>query len=261
VAGPVGVGGVGEADAELEPAADGGDRLIVVDLPPARGPIGAPERPADRPAAEAERADDDSGWPEAALHDSGDHVNAGQARTLAAIIEVRPFGATATSQIAPSSAPATLGRVSKRDADRALELLLEHGVNHIERQIALGADGALEAAGESREEGLVRFIGVTRPGSPWRRWQRSLGRFPFDSALCPYNHVQMQDARHAETFETLGGALRGAQRRAADDQVAFKRGAGTAARRPRRPGTSRCATRTTSISLRTGCSAGRESSC
>ncbi len=32
---------------------------------------------------------------------------------------------------------------------------------------------------------------------------RSLERFPFDSVLLPYNHVQMQDARYAETFEAL----------------------------------------------------------
>jgi hypothetical protein len=33
--------------------------------------------------------------------------------------------------------------------------------------------------------------------------QRSLGRFDFDSVLCPYNWVQMQDQRYAETFEGL----------------------------------------------------------
>jgi hypothetical protein len=33
--------------------------------------------------------------------------------------------------------------------------------------------------------------------------RRSLERFPFDSVLLPYNHVQMQDARYAETFEAL----------------------------------------------------------
>jgi hypothetical protein len=33
--------------------------------------------------------------------------------------------------------------------------------------------------------------------------RRSLERFPFDSVLAPYNYVQMQDARYAETFEAL----------------------------------------------------------
>src|ERR671917_1413830 len=33
--------------------------------------------------------------------------------------------------------------------------------------------------------------------------RRSLDRFPFDSVLAPYNFVQMQDPRYAETFEAL----------------------------------------------------------
>ena len=68
----------------------------------------------------------------------------------------------------------------------------------------LGAGGALEAAIEAREEGLVRFIGVTGHGlSVPEMHRRSLERFAFDSVLCPYNYVQMQDARYAATFEAL----------------------------------------------------------
>ncbi|GAA5141640.1 aldo/keto reductase [Pseudonocardia adelaidensis] len=163
-----------------------------------------------------------------------------------------------------------MGSVSKRDADRTLELLLEHGVNHIdvaasygdaelriatwlrrhpgeffvatktgergyagareqirrsldrlgvdqidsiqlhnlvdviEWDTALSAGGALEAAIEAREEGLVRFIGVTGHGlSVPEMHRRSLERFPFDSVLCPYNYVQMQDPRYAQTFDNL----------------------------------------------------------
>jgi aryl-alcohol dehydrogenase-like predicted oxidoreductase len=165
---------------------------------------------------------------------------------------------------------AALAKVSQSVADRTLDLLLEHGVNHIdvaasygdaelriatwlrrhegeffvatktdertyrgareeirrsldrigvdhvdsiqlhnlvdviEWETALGADGALEAAIEAREEGLVRFIGVTGHGlSVPEIHRRSLERFPFDSVLCPYNYVQMQDQRYAETFEAL----------------------------------------------------------
>ncbi|MGI8555900.1 MAG: hypothetical protein ACR2LT_06045 [Pyrinomonadaceae bacterium] len=64
----------------------------------------------------------------------------------------------------------------------------------IEWEVALSADGALEAAIEAREEGLVRFIGVTGHGlSVPEMHRRSLQRFPFDSVLAPYNYVQMQD--------------------------------------------------------------------
>ena len=50
----------------------------------------------------------------------------------------------------------------------------------------------------------MRFIGVTGHGlSVPEMHRRSLERFPFDSVLCPYNFVQMQDARYASTFEAL----------------------------------------------------------
>src|SRR5215212_8987640 len=186
------------------------------------------------------------------------------------MIERAPFGATGHESSRAVFGAASLGSVSKADADRALELLLEHGVNHIdvaasygdaelriaswlqrnpgtffvatktgersyrgareeirrsldrlgvdrvdsiqlhnlvdviEWDIALSADGALEAAIEAREEGLVRFIGVTGHGlSVPEMHRRSLERFPFDSVLAPYNYVQMQDARYASTFEAL----------------------------------------------------------
>jgi aryl-alcohol dehydrogenase-like predicted oxidoreductase len=74
----------------------------------------------------------------------------------------------------------------------------------IDWEIALGPNGALEAAVEAREEGLVRFIGVTGHGLPVPEMhRRSLERFRFDSVLAPYNYTQMQDPRYAETFEAL----------------------------------------------------------
>src|SRR4051794_14601516 len=171
-----------------------------------------------------------------------------------------PFGATGHDSTRVIFGAAALGRVGKSEADAALDVLLGHGVNHIdvaasygdaelriapwlrrhegeffvatktgERtyrgareeirrsldrlgvdsvdsiqlhnlvdvidwETALGAGGALEAAIEAREEGLVRFIGVTGHGlSVPEMHRRSLERFAFDSVLCPYNYVQMQD--------------------------------------------------------------------
>ena len=181
-----------------------------------------------------------------------------------------PFGSTGHESSRTLFGAAALARVSHAAAERALELLLEHGVNHIdtaasygdaELRIAswlkrhpnrfflatktgqrdykgakeeiqrslerLGVDrvdliqlhnlvdviewetalrdgGALEAAIEAREEGLVRFIGVTGHGlSVAAMHRRSLERFAFDSVLLPYNFRQMQDARYAEEFEAL----------------------------------------------------------
>src|SRR3954467_9985215 len=148
------------------------------------------------------------------------------------MIATRPFGATGHESSRVIFGAAALWAAPQHEADGALELLLEHGINHIdtaasygdaelrlapwlrehrdrfflatktgkrdkagareeihrslarlgvdhvdllqlhnlvdviEWEFALREDGALEAAVEAREEGLVRFIGVTGPGLP-----------------------------------------------------------------------------------------------
>ena len=190
------------------------------------------------------------------------------------MIERAPFGATGHESSRVIFGAAALGDVSKADADRTLEVILEHGINHIdvaasygdaelrianwlkgendffvatktgertyaaareqirrsldrlgvdhvdsiqlhnlcdviEWDIALSSGGALEACLEARDEGLVRFIGVTGHGlSIPKMHTRSLERHAFDSVLCPYNSVQMQDPRYAETFDELAGICR-----------------------------------------------------
>ena len=177
-----------------------------------------------------------------------------------------PFGSTGHESSRVIFGGAALAEVDQDEADRALDVLLEHGINHIdvaasygdaelrvapwlrhyptcsschetgERAIAVHAStprssiglvldriaaptaqlstsssgtradpgGALDAAVEAREEGLVRFLGITGHGlSVPEIHRRSLDRFPFDSVLAPYNHVQMQDPRYAATFEAL----------------------------------------------------------
>jgi aryl-alcohol dehydrogenase-like predicted oxidoreductase len=186
------------------------------------------------------------------------------------VIATAPFGSTGHESSRTIFGAASLGDVSHADAGRTLELLLAHGVNHIdtaasygdsELRIAswlrrepnhfflatkmdardykgakesihrsldrLGVDhldliqlhnlvdviewetalrdgGALEAAVEARDEGLVRFIGVTGHGlSVAAMHRRSLERFAFDSVLLPYNIVQLRDPLYAEHFEAL----------------------------------------------------------
>lgn len=73
-----------------------------------------------------------------------------------------------------------------------------------EWEIALGPGGALEAAIEAQQQGLVRFIGVTGHGVGIAAMHlRSLERFDFDSVLLPYNYVLMQNPQYARDFETL----------------------------------------------------------
>ncbi len=86
-----------------------------------------------------------------------------------------------------------------------IDLIQLHNlVDEDEWATALGPGGALEAAIEARDAGLVRFIGVTGHGVTVARMHlRSLERFAFDSVLLPYNHVMMQNAAYAADFEEL----------------------------------------------------------
>jgi aryl-alcohol dehydrogenase-like predicted oxidoreductase len=186
------------------------------------------------------------------------------------MIPTQPFGSTEHNSTRTIFGAAALGRMQDDEAAPVLELLLKHGVNHIdtaaaygrserrvgtwmehhrgdfflatktgertykgardqfhhslerlrvdsvdllqlhnlvdpkEWQSALGPDGALAAAVEAREEGLVRFIGVTGHGVTVAAMHlRSLERFAFDSVLLPYNYVMMQNPQYAADFETL----------------------------------------------------------
>ena len=188
------------------------------------------------------------------------------------MIEQQPFGSTGHDSTRAIFGAAALmyDDVTRADADRALELLLEHGVNHVDvaasygdaevwiapwleahpdrffvatktgerdRRAAhdeiqrsldrLGVDrvdliqlhnlvdldewetafrpgGALEAAVAARDEGLVRFVGVTGHGlAVAERHLQSLAEYPFDSVLLPYNYALMRDDRYAAQFEEL----------------------------------------------------------
>jgi predicted aldo/keto reductase-like oxidoreductase len=69
---------------------------------------------------------------------------------------------------------------------------------------AFGPGGVIEAVLEARDEGLVRFIGVTGHGVPVPEFHlRSLEQFAFDAVLLPYNHVMLQNPRYAEGFNKL----------------------------------------------------------
>ncbi len=181
-----------------------------------------------------------------------------------------PFGTTGHMSARTLFGAAALGRVSQAEADRTLELLLEHGVNHIDTaanygdselrigpwmaehrqdffvatktgqrsyqqardeihrslerlridtvdliqlhnlvdpdawEIAMGPGGALEAAIEARDQGLVRFIGVTGHGlTVAARHLESLERFAFDSVLLPYTYLMMKDPQYAAYFGAL----------------------------------------------------------
>lgn len=186
-----------------------------------------------------------------------------------------PFGKTGHVSTRTIFGAAALWAMRQERADEVLDLLLEHGVNHIdtaadygdaERRIgpwmqwhrrefflatktsardyqgardsihrslehlqtdhvdliqlhnlveedewqqALSPGGALDAAIEAREQGLVRFIGVTGHGTRIAAMHlRSLERFPFDSVLLPYNYTMMANPAYAADFERLDALCR-----------------------------------------------------
>ncbi len=190
-------------------------------------------------------------------------------------IQQQPFGHTGHSSTRVIFGGAALSRVTQDVADRALEVLLQHDVNHIdvaasygdaelrvapwlrqhagrfflatktgertarpareqlhrsldrlgvdhvdlwqlhnlvdpiEWDIALSPGGALEAAVEAREQGLVRWIGVTGHGTQVAAThRRSLQRFAFDSVLLPCNYLTMRIPHYRESFEALAGTCR-----------------------------------------------------
>lgn len=93
--------------------------------------------------------------------------------------------------------------------DRVDLLQLHNLVDAQEWEIALGPGGALEAAIEARQEGLVRFIGVTGHGlSVAVMHCRSLERFDFDSVLLPLNYALSRNERYMSEFATLESLCR-----------------------------------------------------
>ena len=83
---------------------------------------------------------------------------------------------------------------ARRDLETSLRLLrtdyidiyqLHHLNTEEERNRALGNGGALEAVQKAREEGLIRFIGVT--GHDWEQIQQAVATGFFDTVLCWYN--------------------------------------------------------------------------
>lgn len=186
------------------------------------------------------------------------------------MIATQVFGRTGHQSTRALFGAAALARVTQDEADRALEVLLSYGINHIdvaasygeaelrvgpwmrehrkdfflatktekrtyqeakeelhrslerlkvdvidlwqmhvlvkpeEWEIAMGAGGALDAFVEAREQGLVRFLGVTGHGliTPNIHYH-SLERFDFDSVLLPYNFALMQDPEYQSSFDKL----------------------------------------------------------
>ena len=122
----------------------------------------------------------------------------------------RVFLATKTGERTYDAATRQIHLSLERMGVERIDLIQLHSLaDPIEWDIALSPRGALEACVEAREQGLVRYIGVTGHGTQIAATHlRSLERFDFDSVLLPYSYVMMQDPHYAAMFERLVAACR-----------------------------------------------------
>src|SRR5579883_2919589 len=115
------------------------------------------------------------------------------------------FVATKTDGRTAQAAKEDLHRSLERMGIDSIDLWQLHNlVDPIEWDIALSPGGAIEAAIEAKQQGLVRAIGVTGHGLEIAAThRRSLERYDFDSVLLPYNFLTMRNTYYAEQFNAL----------------------------------------------------------
>lgn len=115
------------------------------------------------------------------------------------------FLATKTGDRTRQGARDSIHRSLERMGVEQIDLIQFHNLTDDSGwETAMGPDGALEAAIEARDQGLVRFIGVTGHGTAVAEMHlRSLDRFDFDSVLLPCNYRLLEDDRYAGGFADL----------------------------------------------------------
>ena len=115
------------------------------------------------------------------------------------------FLATKTDGRTYQAAKESIQRSLERLRTDYLDLIQLHAViEDSEWEIAMGSGGALEAAVEARQQGLVKFIGITSHSlrAPIIN-QKSLARFDFDSILMPWNYQLAQNQEYAANFQAV----------------------------------------------------------
>ena len=115
------------------------------------------------------------------------------------------FLATKTGERTGDGARRSLERSLERlEVDQVDLIQLHNLVEPEEWETAHSPGGAVEALARARDEGLVRFIGVTGHGTRIAGMHlRSLEHFPFDSVLLPYNFALLHDDGYRGDVEQL----------------------------------------------------------
>jgi aryl-alcohol dehydrogenase-like predicted oxidoreductase len=120
------------------------------------------------------------------------------------------FLATKTGERTYAKAKEQIHQSLERLQTDHLDLIQLHAVvEDGELDTALGSGGALAAAKEARDQGLVSFIGITSHTlhAPLIHL-RALQQFDFDSVLLPYNFPLFQDAHYAANFNRLAAVCK-----------------------------------------------------
>ena len=115
------------------------------------------------------------------------------------------FLATKTEQRNGPEARAELERSFRRMGVDEVDLIQLHNlVDEAEWEQAMAPGGALEAMVQARQEGLVKYIGVTGHGVTVAAMHlRSLAEFDFDSVLLPYNVTMLDNPAYAADVARL----------------------------------------------------------
>ena len=122
----------------------------------------------------------------------------------------RFFLATKTGERDYAAAKAQIHRSLERMRVDSIDLIQFHNLGHPDDwETAMGENGALEAAKEARDQGLVKYIGVTGHGLNIAAFHhRSLQAFDFDSILLPWNIQMKQNSKYADDFDRVVGLAR-----------------------------------------------------
>lgn len=115
------------------------------------------------------------------------------------------FLATKTGERTYEKAKEEIHRSLERMRVDSFDLIQLHNLVHPDEwDTALGPGGALEAAIEARDQGLLRFIGVTGHGLNIPAMHlRSIERFGFNSVLLPYNYPLNLNETYMDDFNAL----------------------------------------------------------
>ena len=124
-------------------------------------------------------------------------------------IRDRIFLSTKTEERSKQGAALEIHRSLERLQVDNVDLLQLHAVNNIsELDKATSKGGALEAAIEAKEQGLIRAVGITgHSHSAPSTHREALRRYPFETVLTPLNYLLYSNQEYRRDYEDLVGEV------------------------------------------------------